>query len=72
MPPDAQGHALSHEARYDPPTTPLDANGQGAPYAVYGYGAQMVELEVDQVLGTVRLLKITAAHDLGRVIFIFL
>ena len=43
-------------------------NGQGAPYAVYGYGAQMVELAVDQALGTVRLLKITAAHDLGRVI----
>ena len=52
----------------DPPTSPLDANGQGAPYAVYGYGAQMVELEVDPVLGTVRLLKITAAHDLGRAI----
>jgi CO/xanthine dehydrogenase Mo-binding subunit len=38
------------------------------PYALYGYGAQMVELEVDRALGTVRLLKITAAHDLGRVI----
>ncbi|HEX9859174.1 MAG TPA: molybdopterin cofactor-binding domain-containing protein, partial [Paracoccaceae bacterium] len=46
----------------------LDADGQGTPYAVYGYGAQMVELEVDMALGTVRLLKITAAHDLGRAI----
>jgi CO/xanthine dehydrogenase Mo-binding subunit len=27
-----------------------------------------VELDVDAALGTVRLLKITAAHDLGRVI----
>jgi hypothetical protein len=52
----------------DPPTAPLDANGQGAPYAVYGYGAQMVELEVDEALGSVRLLKITAAHDVGRAI----
>lgn len=68
LPPDPHGLALSAEATYDPPTTPLDANGQGAPYAVYGYGAQMVELEVDQALGTVRLLKITAAHDLGRAI----
>jgi CO/xanthine dehydrogenase Mo-binding subunit/aerobic-type carbon monoxide dehydrogenase small subunit (CoxS/CutS family) len=66
--PDAHGHALAAEATYDPPTSPLDANGQGTPYAVYGYGAQMVELEVDPVLGTVRLLKITAAHDLGRAI----
>ncbi len=68
MPVDAHGHALSAEASYDPPTSPLDASGQGAPYAVYGYGAQMVELEVDPDLGTVRLLKITAAHDVGRAI----
>jgi CO/xanthine dehydrogenase Mo-binding subunit/aerobic-type carbon monoxide dehydrogenase small subunit (CoxS/CutS family) len=68
LPPDAHGHALSAEATYDPPTSPLDGNGQGAPYAVYGYGAQMVELEVDESLGTVKLLKITAAHDLGRAV----
>jgi aldehyde oxidoreductase len=68
MPPDAHGHALTAEASYDPPTRPLDAKGQGVPYVVYGYGAQLVELEVDAALGTVRLLKITAAHDLGRVI----
>ena len=35
------------EETYDPPTTPLDAKGQGKPYAVYGYGAQIAELEVD-------------------------
>lgn len=68
LPTDAHGHALTAEATYDPPTAPLDANGQGAPYAVYGYGAQMVELEVDLALATVRLLKITAAHDVGRAI----
>ena len=66
--PDRFGHALSAEETYDPPTTRLDADGQGTPYAVYGYGAQMVELAVDATLGTVQLLKITAAHDLGRVI----
>jgi CO/xanthine dehydrogenase Mo-binding subunit len=68
LPPDHFGYALSAEESYDPPTTRLDENGQGAPYAVYGYGAQMVELQVDPALGTVKLLKITAAHDLGRVI----
>jgi CO/xanthine dehydrogenase Mo-binding subunit len=66
--PDANGLALVTEASYDPPTKPLDQNGQGAPYAVYGYGAQMVELAVDPALGTVNLLKITAAHDVGRAI----
>ena len=68
LPTDANGYALSAEETYNPPTTALDENGQGAPYAIYGYGAQMVELAVDTALGTVRLLKITAAHDLGRAI----
>jgi aldehyde oxidoreductase len=56
------------EETYDPPTLPLDAKGQGKPYAVYGYGAQIAELEVDMRLGTVRLLKITAAHDVGKAV----
>ncbi|RUU56994.1 xanthine dehydrogenase family protein molybdopterin-binding subunit, partial [Mesorhizobium sp. M7A.T.Ca.TU.009.01.1.1] len=56
------------EETYDPPTLPLDAKGQGKPYAVYGYGAQIAELEVDLKLGTVKLLKITAAHDVGKAI----
>lgn len=55
-------------ATYDPPTTPLDAKGQGEPYAVFGFGAQLTELEVDLELGTVDLLKITAAHDVGRAV----
>lgn len=68
LPPDRFGYALSAEETYDPPTQPLDANGQGSPYALYGYGAQMVELSVDPDFGTVTLHKITAAHDLGRAI----
>ncbi len=68
MPDGTCGYALYAQETYDPPTRPLDANGQGSPYAVYGYGAQMVELLVNPALGTVKLLKITAAHDLGRVI----
>ncbi|OWU84795.1 aldehyde oxidase [Oceanicola sp. 22II-s10i] len=66
--PVAEGYALVAEESYDPPTAPLDADGQGAPYAVYGYGAQLAEVEVDTVLGTTRVLRIVAAHDLGRVI----
>jgi CO/xanthine dehydrogenase Mo-binding subunit len=68
LPEDPFGYVLMAEESYDPPTAALDENGQGIPYAVYGFGAQMVELEVDAALGTVRLLKITAAHDLGRAI----
>ena len=65
---DADGLVFAAEASYDPPTLPLDAKGQGKPYAVYGYGAQIAELEVDLRLGTVRLLKFTAAHDVGKAI----
>ena len=54
--------------RYDPPTTPLDANGQGTPYASYGFAAQIAEVEVDLLLGTTKVLHIHAAHDVGRAI----
>ncbi|WP_284277049.1 molybdopterin-dependent oxidoreductase [Mesorhizobium huakuii] len=65
---DADGFVFRAEETYDPPTLPLDAKGQGKPYAVYGYGAQIAELEVDLKLGTVKLIKITAAHDVGKAI----
>ncbi len=65
---DADGFVFRAQESYDPPTAPLDEKGQGRPYAVYGYGAQIAELEVDMKLGTVRLVKITAAHDVGKAI----
>ena len=68
MPVDEFGYVLRAEETFDPPTVPLDENGQGTPYAVYGYGAQIAEIEVDLKLGTVKVIRITAAHDLGRVI----
>ena len=68
LPVDANGYALAAEETYDPPTGALDANGQGTPYAVYGYGAQLAEVELDTELGTVRVVKIHAAHDVGRAI----
>lgn len=68
LPQDAHGYVLSAEETYDPPTTTLDENGQGTPYAVYGYGAQIAEVEVDLTLGTTKVLHMTAAHDVGRVI----
>ncbi|MBO9472270.1 molybdopterin-dependent oxidoreductase [Shimia sp. R10_1] len=68
LPVGAEGYVLMVQETYDPPTAALDENGQGVPYAVYGYGAQLAEVEVDLALGTVQVRKITAAHDLGRVI----
>ncbi|NND13764.1 MAG: molybdopterin-dependent oxidoreductase, partial [Acidimicrobiia bacterium] len=68
LPADPAGFVALTEATYDPPTSPLDENGQGDPYAVFGFGAQMAELEIDTRLGTVRLIRITAAHDVGRAV----
>jgi len=68
LPTDAEGYVVCVSESYDPPTLPLDENGQGVPYAVYGYAAQLVELQVDIELGTVRLLRCVAAHDVGKAI----
>jgi CO/xanthine dehydrogenase Mo-binding subunit len=68
LPADANGDVASGEGWFDPPTTPLDADGQGVPYATYGFAAQIAEVEVDLELGTVKVLKIHAAHDVGRAI----
>jgi CO/xanthine dehydrogenase Mo-binding subunit len=65
---DKDKYVISSIESYDPPTIPLDENGQGKPYAVYGYGVQMAEIEVDVELGIIKIIKITAAHDLGKVI----
>jgi aldehyde oxidoreductase len=68
LPKDQHGYVITCHGHFDPPTTPLDENGQGIPYAVFGFGAHMAEIEVDTDLGTVRVLKVTAAHDVGRAI----
>jgi aldehyde oxidoreductase len=64
----ASAGALMGEGTFDPPTTPLDADGQGVPYATYAFAAQMVTVAVDVELGTVKVLRIVAAHDVGRAI----
>ena len=66
--PDDKGDVLVGQGRFDPPTTPLDDNGQGVPYACYGFAAQIAKVAVDRELGTVRPLRIVAAHDVGRAV----
>ena len=66
--PDAEGYVLRAQESYDPPTRPLDKDGQGEPYAQFGYAAHLVTVAVDLKLGLVRPLHFTAAHDVGRAI----
>jgi aldehyde oxidoreductase len=62
------GKTLLGMGHFNPPTTPLDENGQGSPYACYGFAAQMALVEVDLELATVRVVQIHAAHDVGKAI----
>ena len=63
MPSNQFGYVLMAEETFDPITTALGENGQGSPYAVYAFGAQIAEVEVDIELGTVMVCRFTAAHD---------
>ncbi|MFC3614338.1 molybdopterin-dependent oxidoreductase [Lutimaribacter marinistellae] len=66
--PDAEGYVLRSEETYDPPTKPLDENGQGVPYAQFGYAAHLIVVEVDTRMGTARPVRVLAAHDVGHAI----
>jgi 4-hydroxybenzoyl-CoA reductase alpha subunit len=66
-----KGHPITGSGTFSvPDATPLDQEtGQGAyPSIFWLYGAQGVEVEVDPETGKVDVLKVAAAHDLGRVI----
>jgi aldehyde oxidoreductase len=68
LPVNSAGFVVECVDTYDPPTTPLDSDGQGDPYAVFGSGAHVAEIEVDIELGRVRVTRLTCAHDVGRAI----
>lgn len=61
---------MSATGFYHPPLRPFDpATGQGRPYAVNSYTTHVAEVQVDSATGLVRLLRVTAVHDVGRVVF---
>ncbi len=53
---------------YEPPSVHQDKKFKGDVSAAYAWASQVVEVEVDTDTGIVRLLKVTAAHDVGRVL----
>lgn len=55
---------------YDPVLPPFDpAAGVGEPYAMFVTGTHVAEVEVDTESGDIRVLRIVAAHDVGRPVF---
>ena len=65
---DQDGMILRAEGTFDPPATALDENGQGEPYGTYAFAAQMAVVQVDTELGTTKVNRIVAAHDVGKAI----
>ena len=54
---------------FNPATTGLDAStGEGSPFATYAFATQVVEVEVDTETGKVEVLRVVAAHDVGKAI----
>jgi CO/xanthine dehydrogenase Mo-binding subunit len=60
------GRTLVAEAFYDPPNEMLSKDLRGNVSAAYGFAAQAALVEVDETTGTVDVLKIASAHDVGR------
>jgi CO/xanthine dehydrogenase Mo-binding subunit len=64
-----RGKPIIATAHFNPPNTPLDPEtGQGNPFPTYIYATQIAEVEVNMKTGLARVLKIIAAHDVGKAI----
>jgi CO/xanthine dehydrogenase Mo-binding subunit len=62
-----EGRSLDALYVYTPPkTVPLEEEGDK--HFAYGYAAQAAQVEVDITTGEVKVLKVIAAHDVGRAI----
>jgi xanthine dehydrogenase molybdenum-binding subunit len=53
---------------YEPPSVHQDKGFKGDVSATYAWATQVVEVEVDSDTGIVKMLKVTGAHDVGRVL----
>jgi CO/xanthine dehydrogenase Mo-binding subunit len=49
-----------------PPTTPADADGQGAVHADFAVAAHRAVVDVDPELGLVRVVRVDTAQDVGK------
>ena len=64
-----KGKPVASVASFNPSNAFLDQEtGQGTPYPTYAYATQIAEVEVDTRTGFVKVLRVTAAHDVGKAI----
>ncbi|MBF0483955.1 MAG: molybdopterin-dependent oxidoreductase [Candidatus Omnitrophica bacterium] len=63
------GDQIIGRGSYNPPTTPVDfRTGEGHVSASYSFEAQIAEVEVNIKSGTINILKLWDAHDVGKAI----
>jgi CO/xanthine dehydrogenase Mo-binding subunit len=64
-----QGRMLTAEAFYDPPNELPDfEKGHGNISSTYAFGTQGVEVEVDTETGEIKIIRMVASHDVGKVL----
>jgi CO/xanthine dehydrogenase Mo-binding subunit len=64
-----RGKQIVETAWHDITTKDVDRDtGQGDAYSIYSYASQIAEVEVDTETGKVEVLRIVAAHDVGKAI----
>lgn len=60
---------LSADGTYGPEDgAPFDAHGSLSEYAMHSYGAVFVEVEVDEELGTARMLRAVGCYSAGKIL----
>ncbi|MBP2641284.1 MAG: aerobic-type carbon monoxide dehydrogenase, large subunit CoxL/CutL-like protein [Firmicutes bacterium] len=65
----AKGKLTLGHGWFNPDTTGLDPEtGYGSPFGTYAFATQIVEVEVDTATGKIEVLKVVAAHDVGRAV----
>jgi CO/xanthine dehydrogenase Mo-binding subunit len=64
-----RGLKIVETAWHDITTKDVDPEtGQGDAYSTYGWASQLAEVEVDTETGKVEVLRVVAAHDVGKAI----
>ncbi len=63
-----EGIPTVYDSFFDPCVVKLDENGQGFPFSTYAFGAHVAIIEVNVETGEIKVLKVGAAHDVGRAI----
>jgi len=61
-----ESRVVAAETFYDPPTEMLNRDMKGNLSMTYAFGTTGVEVEVDEETGEVQILKLVAAHDVGK------